>query len=71
MEPHPHMPYVIFRDMGPHFDSYANSGIPDIIGTNLELFCCENEQRCQLLYLLPHLQLIDVGTNMEHRLGDL
>jgi len=31
------MPYVIFRDMGPHFDSYANSGIPDIIGTNLEV----------------------------------
>jgi len=71
MEPHPHMPYVIFRDMGPHFDSYANSGIPDIIGTNLELHCCENEQRCQLLYLLPHLQLIDVGTDLEHRLGDL
>jgi len=38
------MPYVIFRDMGPHFDSYANSGIPDIIGTNLELYCCESEQ---------------------------
>jgi len=65
------MPYVIFRDMGPHFDSYANSGIPDIIATNLELYCCENERRCQLLYLLPHLQLIDVGTDMEHRLGDL
>jgi len=37
-EPHPHMPYVIFRDMGPHFDSYANSGIPNIIGTNHELY---------------------------------
>jgi len=57
--------------MGPHFDSYANSGIPDIIGTNLELYCCEHEQRGQLLYLLPHLQLIDVGTDLEHRLGDL
>ena len=71
MEPQPHMPCVIFRHMGPHFDSYANSGIPDIIGTNLELYCCEHEQRGQLLYLLPHLQLIDVGTDLEHRLGDL
>ena len=71
MEPQPHMPYVIFRHMGPHFDSYANSGIPDIIGTNLELYCGDHEQRFQLLYLLPHLQLIDVGTDLEHRLGDL
>ena len=71
VEPHPHMPYVIFRDMGPHFDSYANSGIPNIIGTNHELYCCENERSCQLLYLLPHLQRIDVGMGMEHRLGDL
>ena len=70
VEPHPHMAYAIFRHMGPHFDSYANSGIPDIIGTELEMFS-EIEQRSQLLYLLPHLQLIDVGTNMEHRLGDL
>ena len=28
VDPQPHMPYVIFRHMGPHFDSYANSGIP-------------------------------------------
>ena len=30
IDPQPHMPYVIFRNMGPHFDSYANSGIPEI-----------------------------------------
>ena len=70
VEPHPHMPYAIFRNMGPHFHSYANSGIPDIIGTELELFC-GSEQSTQLLYLLPHLQLIDVGTTMGHRLEDL
>jgi len=78
MEPHPHMPYVIFRNMGPHFDSYANSGIPDIIDSCLdlhlredELHRRESEPRSQLLSLLPHLQLTDVGTAMEHRLGDL
>jgi len=65
------MPYVIFRYMGPHFDNYGNSGISNIIGTDLEPYCWEDERRCQLLYLLPHLQLIDVGTAMEHRLGDL
>jgi len=32
IDPQPHMPYVIFRNMSPHFDSYANSGIPDIKG---------------------------------------
>ena len=67
VEPQPHMPYVIFKDMGPHFDIYANSGIPNIIGTEPELYCCDDERR----YLLPHLQFIDVGTAMEHRLGDL
>ena len=70
VEPQPHMPYVIFRYMGPHFDNYGNSGIPNIIGTDLEPYCCEDERRFQLLYLLPHLQLIDVGNAMEHRLGD-
>jgi len=71
MEPQPRMPYVIFRHMGPHFDSYANSGIPDIIGTQLGRYRSEHEQRAQLLDLLPHLQLIDVGTDLEHRWGDL
>jgi len=33
VDPQPHMPYVIFRNMSPHFDSYANSGIPKIKGT--------------------------------------
>jgi len=65
------MPYVIFRHMGPHFDSYANSGIPYIKGTEFELYCWDDERRCQLLLLLPYLQLIDVGTAMEPRLGDL
>jgi len=72
------MPYVIFRNMGPHFDSYANSGIPEIIDPCIDLHLREreihrreSEQRSPLLSLLPHLQLIDVGTAMEHRLGDL
>jgi hypothetical protein len=26
----PQLPYVIFRNMSPHFDSHANSGIPSI-----------------------------------------
>jgi len=65
------MPYVIFRNMSPHFDSYANSGIPDIKGTEYQLHCSEDDRRCQLLDLLPHLQLIDVGTCMEHRIKDL
>jgi len=71
VEPQPHMPYIIFRDTGPHFDNYANSGTPNIVGTDLKPYFCEDERRCQLLYLLPHLQLIDVGTAMKHRLGDL
>ena len=70
-DPQPHMPYVIFRNMSSHFDSYANSGIPDIKGTEYQLHCSEDDRRCQLLDLLPHLQLIDVGTCMEHRIGDL
>jgi len=61
------MPYVIFRNMSPHFDSYANSGIPDIKGTEYQLYRWDDDLRC----LLPHLQLIDVGTCMEHRIGDL
>jgi len=32
-DPQPHMPYVIFRNMSPHVDCYANSGIPHIKGT--------------------------------------
>ena len=71
VEPQPHMPYVIFRNMSPHFDSYANSGIPDIKGTEYQLHRWDDHRRCQLLHLLPHLQLIDVGTCMEHRIGDL
>ena len=66
----PHMPYVIFRHMGSHFDSHANSGIPNIIGTKLVLYRPEHEQTVQLLHLLPHLQLTDVGTDLEHRWGD-
>ena len=70
-DPQPHMPYVIFRNMSPHFDSYANSGIPDIKGTEHQLYSWDNDRRVQLLHLLPHLQLIDVGACMEHRIGDL
>jgi len=66
------MPYVIFINMSPHFDSYANSGIPDIKGTEHQLYSWDKDDRkLQLLHLLPHLQLSDVGTCMEHRIGDL
>jgi len=65
------MPYIIFRNMSPYFDSYANSGIPDIKGTEYQLHRWDDERRCQLLHLLPHLQLIDMGTCIEHRIGDL
>ena len=64
--------------MGPHFDSYASSGIPDIIDPCIdlrlrqrELLRRESEQRNPLLSLLPHVQLTDVGNAMDHRLGDL
>ena len=66
------MPYVIFRNISPHFDSYANSGIPDIKGTEHQLYSWDkDDRRLQLLHLPPHLQLIHVGTCMEHRIGDL
>jgi len=65
------MPYVIFRNTSPNFDSYANSGIPDMKGTEHQLYSWDNDRRVQLLHLLPHLQLIDVGTCMEHRIGYL
>ena len=68
VDPQLHIPYVIFRNMSPHFDSYANSGIPDITGTEYQLHRWDDDRRCQLLHLLPHLQLIDVGTCMEHRI---
>ena len=71
VDPQPHVPYVVFRNMSPHFDSYANSGIPDIKGTEHQLYSWDNDRRVQLLHLLPHLQLIDVGTCMEHRIGYL
>ena len=63
-DPQPHMPYVIFRNTSPNFDSYANSGIPDMKGTEHQLYSWDNDRRVQLLHLLPHLQLIDVGTCM-------
>jgi len=72
VDPQQHMPYIIFRNMSPHFDNYANSGIPDIKGTDHQLYSLDKDDRgLQLLHLLPHLQLIDVGTCMEHRIGDL
>jgi len=71
-DPQPQMPYFVFRNMSPHFDSYANSGIPDIRGTELHLYNWdEGDRNPQLLHLLPHLQLSDVETCMEHRIGDL
>jgi len=75
-DPQPHMPYVIFRNMSPHFDSHANSGIPCIKGMEHQFYSSRINarryinQQLQLLHLLPHLQLSDVGTYMEHRIGD-
>jgi len=66
------MPYVIFRNMSSHFDSHANSGIPDIKGIQHQVHSWDKgDQKLQLLHLLPHLQLRDVGTCMERRIGDL
>jgi len=71
-DPQPHMPYFIFRNMSPHFDCYANSGIPDIKGTEHHFYSWdEGDKKLQLLHLLPHLQLSDVATGMEHRIDDL
>ena len=66
------MPYVVFRNMGPHFDSYANSGIPDIKGTEHQFYSGEEgDKRLELLHLLPHLHPSDVGINMTSRIDDL
>jgi len=71
-DPQPHMPYVFFRNMSPHFDCYANSEIPDIKGTEHHFYSWdEGDKNLQLLHILPHLQLSDVGIGMEHRRGDL
>jgi len=71
-DPQPQMPYVIFKNMSSHFDCYANSGIPDIGGTEHH-FCIwdEEDKNLQLLHLLPHLQPSDVGINMVTRIDDL
>ena len=66
------MPYVVFRHMGPHFDSYANSGIPEITGTAHQPFSGRGkEKRPDLLHLLPHLRPNDVGSNALSRIRDL
>ena len=76
-DPQPRMPYVIFRNMSLHFDSHANSGIPGIKGIEHQFYGSrinarrDIDQTLQLLHLLPHLRLSDVGTCMEHRIGDL
>jgi len=71
-DPRPQMPYVIFRNMSPHFDCYANSGIPDIKGTERHFYIWdEGDKKLQLLHLLPHLQPSDVGINMVNRIDDL
>jgi len=72
IDPQPQMPYVVFRNMGPHFDSYANSGIPDIKGTEHQFYSGEEgDKRLELLHLLPHLHPSDVGINMTSRIDDL
>ena len=72
IDPRPRMPYVVFRHMGPHFDSYANSGIPEITGTEYQPFSGRGEdKRPDLLHLLPHLRPNDVGLNALTRIRDL
>ena len=72
IDPRPRMPYVAFRHMGPHFDSYANSGIPEITGTAHQPFSGRSEEkRPDLLHLLPHLCPNDVGSNALTRIRDL
>ena len=66
------MPYVVFRHMGPHFDDYANSGIPEIQGTEYQLYGGRaDKKRLELLHLLPHLHPSDGGTNTAGGTGDL
>jgi len=58
--------------MSPHFDSYANSGIPDIEGTEHHFYSGdEGDKRLKLLHLLPHPHPSDVGINMTSRIDDL
>jgi len=75
MDPQPQMPYVIFRNMIPHFDSHAHSGIPGIKGMAHGRINTEGDvidhQVLQLLHLLPHLQRNDAGTGRESRRHDL
>ena len=73
------MPYVIFRNMSPHFDSHANGGIPSITGMTQLFYSGRMNtdsdkidlQLLQLLHLLPHLNYNDVGIWMEPRGRDL
>jgi len=72
MDPQPQMPYVIFRNMSPHFYSHANSGIPDTTGMTRRFYSGITNtdaeidlQLLQLLHLLPHLNYNDVGAWME------
>ena len=69
MDLQPQMPYVILRNVSPHFDTYANSKIPGIQGmadpiyksrTNKEGGEIAHQVR-QFLHLLPHLQRNDMG----------
>jgi len=71
MDSQPQMPYAIFRNMSPHFDSHANSGIPGIKGSAHRFYSGRmntdadeiDHQLLQLLHLLPHLQRNDVGVD--------
>jgi len=71
MDSQPQMPYAIFRNMSPHFDSHANSGIPGMKGSAHQFYSGRmntdadeiDHQLLQLLHLLPHLQRNDVGVD--------
>ena len=75
MDSQPQMPYVTFRNISPHFDSHANSGIPlthQFYSSRMNTDADKIDlQLLQLLHLLPHLQHNDVGTWMESRECDL
>jgi len=79
MDPKPQMPYVIFRNMSPYFDSHANSGFASIKGMAPRFYSGRinteadeiDHQLLHLLHLLPHLQCSEVGTGRESRGRDL
>ena len=74
-ESQPLLPYIIFRNMRPHFDSYSNSGIPRIQGLTHRFHNSrtntETRQSLQLFHLLAHIQCNGVSNGLESTVKDL